>query len=180
MKTLDAKGMGMVELLIGVLIFTLLAESVVMMRLVVARKTVRQADQNYASLKGLQMTNELEAQANGNPFYGGAVLDGFNDGVSFNLNLTTDKSVNDPGDPLSGNRQTNGHWHYLRQVQVSPVDGNIWARQVVVKVWICASDGNSPSPGLLLATVSGMIIPGTALSKGITLLSGGTTTLMNQ
>ncbi len=180
MKTLDAKGIGMVELLFGILILTFLAESIVMMQMVLARKITRQMDQSYARLKGLQMMDELEAQANSNPFYGGAILDSFNDGVSFNLNLTTDKSVSDPGDPLSGNRQANGHWRYLRQVQVSPVGGNTGARQVSVKVWICASDGNPPSPSLLLATVSGVIIPGLPLSKGITVLSGATTTLMNQ
>ncbi len=180
MKSLDAKGLGLVELCVGIVIFTLLAESAVMTRLVLARKSVDLIDRNYARLKGLQMTEELESQANGNPSSGGSVLDGFNDGVSFNLNLTTDKSVTDPGDPLSDNRRTNGHWRYLRQVQVHPVDVNPLARQVAVKIWLCASDSNPPSPGLLLATVSGMIVPGAPASRGITVLSGAATLLLNQ
>ncbi len=180
MKSLDAKGLGLVELCVGIVVFTLFAESAVMMRLVLARKSIALMDRNYARLKGLQMMDELEAQANGNPSSGGSVLGSFNDGVSFNLCLTTDKSVSDPGDPLSDNRRTNGHWRYLRQVQVNAVDGNPLARQVAVRLWLCASDGTPSSPGLLLATTSGMIVPGVPESRGITVLSGATTLFLNQ
>jgi hypothetical protein len=164
MKRLDSKGLGMVEMCIGMLILTFFAQSVVLSRLVMARKTVSLEDHSYASMKGQQMFNELAALANGNPIYGGGLLDSYSDGPQYNLVLTADKSVSKPDDPLSGNRLANGHWRYLRQVQVSPVDDNPQARQVIIKVWRCASDTSPMVPGLLLATTIGTVLPGTAPS----------------
>jgi hypothetical protein len=160
MKRLDSKGLGMVEMCIGMLILTFIAQSVVLARLVLARKTLSLEDHSYASMKAQQMFNELSAQANSNPVFGGGILDGYSDGPLYNLVLTTDKAVSQPADPLSGNRQANGHWRYLRQVQVNPVDGNPQARQVVICIWKCASDSNPLVPGLLLTTTIGTVVPG--------------------
>ncbi len=162
MKRLDAKGLGMVEMCIGLLILTFIAQSVVLARLVLARKTISIDDHGFASMKAQQMFNELSAQANANPYYGGALLDGYSDGSQFNLVLTTDKQVLQPDDPVSGNRKADGHWRYLRRVQVNPVDTNPQARQVIIKIWKCASDTSPLVPGLLLNTTIGTVMPGTA------------------
>jgi hypothetical protein len=162
MKRLDAKGLGMVEMCIGLLILAFIAQSAVLARLVLARKIVSIEDHGFASIKAQQMFNELAAQANGNPYYGGGLLDSYSDGSQFNLVLTTDKLVQHPDDPLSGNQRANGHWRYLRQVQVNPVDTNPQARQVIIKIWICASDMAPLAPGLLLNTTLGTVTPGNA------------------
>ncbi|HTC21968.1 MAG TPA: hypothetical protein VK859_14015 [bacterium] len=164
MKRLDSKGLGMVEMCIGMLILTFIAQSVVLSRLVMARKTVSLEDHSYASMKAQQMFNELAALANANPVFGAGILDGYSDGPQYNLVLTADKAVSQPDDPLSGNHQANGHWRYLRQVQVNPADDNPLARQVIVRVWRCASDSNPLVPGLLLTTTVGTVLPGTAPS----------------
>ena len=161
MKRLNSKGLGMVEMCLGMLILTFIAQSVVLARLVLARKTLSFEDHSYASLKAQQMFNELSAQANSNPGFAGGILDGYSDGPQFNLVLTTDKQVQQPGDPLSGNQQANGHWRYLRQVQIKPVDGNPQARQVIINIWRCASDNPPMVPGLLLTTTIGTVTPGT-------------------
>ncbi len=62
---------------------------------------------------------------------------------------------------MSGNQLANGHWRYLRQIQVNPVDTNPQARQVIVKIWKCASDTAPLVPGLLLNTTIGTVVPGT-------------------
>ncbi len=165
MKRFGAEGLGMVELLFGMLILTFFAQSLTLTRLVMARKTLSQEQHAFAGLKALQMYNELTASANAAPWNGGQVLDSYNDGVDYKLNLSADKAISDPGDPLSGNRLANGHWVYLRRIQVSPTPSAPQARQVTIQLWRCASDQVPLVPGLLLATVSGVITPGAALAE---------------
>ncbi len=160
MKRLDEKGLTLLDMCLTILILGLISQSMVLSLMVLTRKIVALQDRSYAAMKAQQMFNELEAYANGNPYTGGMILNGYNDNSQYNLILTADKQVSLPGDPLSDNRQENGHWRYLRQIQVSPAAGNPQARQVAVKVWKCASDGNPMVPGILLTTTVGTVIPG--------------------
>ncbi len=164
MRELDSKGISLIEMCIAIVILGLTAQATVQFWKVFTERTVNLEDKGYASMKAQQMINELLAQSSNNPQNGPAILDGYSDGSQFNLELTTDKQVNDPGNPLSGNRLSNGHWRYLRQVQVSPVSSIPQARQVVVRVWKCASDGSPLVPGLLLATQVEMVIPSDNIS----------------
>jgi hypothetical protein len=161
MKRLNAGGHSLVEMCFAMLILALLGQMAAMGLLVVNRKTLDHRDHSYAALKAQQMFNELQATANSSPGSGGEALDRLNDGAQYQLVLTTDPQVTSPDDPVSGNLKTNGHWRYLRQVQVSPApDLGPWSRQVVIRVWRCASDGAPPLPGLLLSTALGPVIPG--------------------
>jgi hypothetical protein len=160
MKRLNSKGLGLPEMCIGMLFLSLIVQSIVLSLLVLTKKAVVLEERGYASIKAQQMYNELSACANSSPVFSEEILDGTSDGSGYNLVLTTDKLVHDPEDPLSGNRKANGHWKYLRQIQVGPVDGNPQARQVTVKVWRCQSDGNPLVPGLMLNTALGTVIPG--------------------
>lgn len=156
MRRPNEKGYGLVELCLGVMIFALIAEALVVMRLVVARKTVSFVDRGYAAMKSQQMLEELKAKANTIPVFGAYLLDDYDDGEAVKLTLTTDKYVDqagDPGDPLSGNRMTNGHWRYLRHIQVKPVTEDPLARRVNIQVWRFASDSDPSVPGLLLASL---------------------------
>jgi len=168
MKRLGSEGLGMVEFVFGMLILAFFAQSAVMARLVMARRTLSLEQHSYASLKALQMYNELGAAANANPGAGGQALDSYSDGAAYNLSLSADKTISNPGDPISGNRMANGHWVYLRQIEVNPSGGNPQARQVTIRLWICASDQLPLAPGLLLTTVSGVITPGAALTEPTT------------
>jgi hypothetical protein len=157
MKKLNAQGYGLVELCIAMLILTCIAESLVILRLVKVKKTVAFQDRGYAAMKALQMLEELKARANTLPVYGAHLLDGYHDGEKVKPVLTTDPFVDkpggDPGDPLSGNRKTNGHWRYLRRIRVQPVEEDPLARRVVIQVWKFASHSDPTVPGLLLATL---------------------------
>jgi hypothetical protein len=164
MKRLNSKGVSLVEMCVAIVILGLTAQATVQFWKVFTFRTVSLEDKGYASMKAQQMLNELLAQSSSNPANGTAILDSFNDGSQFNLMLTTDKQVHNPGDPLSGNRQANGHWRYLRQVQVTPVVTNPQARQVVIHVWKCASDVSPLVPGLSLVTLMEMIIPESNIS----------------
>ena len=160
MKRLNAQGQSLLKLMIAIVILGLIAQWMVMSLIILGRRTVQMEDQGYACAKGNQMFNELLGYANNNPFYAGPLLDSYNDGNQYNLVLTADKAVTLPGDPLSDNRQANGHWKYLRQIQVAPDSGNYQARQVTVRIWKCQSDAPPLAPGVLLSTTLGTIVPG--------------------
>ncbi len=160
MKRLDSQGHTLVEMCIAIVIFALTAQAMAVALLVIARQIISNEDHGYAAIKGQQLFNELMAQANRNPGYGGAVLDGFNDGAQYKQVLTIDPQVQQPNDPVSGNRQTNGHWRYLRQIRVGPTAGGFQAREVLVNIWRYSSDNSPLVPGLLLTTVEGTINPG--------------------
>jgi hypothetical protein len=160
MKRLNSKGLSLVEMCFAILILSMVAQWAVLVELVLTKKTLAQQDRGFAQMKAQQIFNELQACANASPGLGAGVLDGYNDGTHYDLDLTIDKKASGPGDPLSGNRQGNGHWRFLRQVQISPVDGVPQARLAVVRIWRCESDGDPLVPGLLLTTALGLVVPG--------------------
>jgi hypothetical protein len=161
MKNLDAKGVSLVEMCFAMLIFAMIAQVLAMTLLVLARRTLQIEEKGYSAIKGQQMFNELQAAANRNPRYGGQILDSYNDGMRFNLILTTDRAVSSPDDPLSGNSKKNGHWRYLRLVQIGQANnGNYQARQVAIEVTKCEADGNTLVPGIILSTTVGTVTPG--------------------
>ena len=166
-KRLTEKGFGLVEVLLGVTILAIVAQSMVLSRVMLARATVAKGDRSYASLKSLQILEEIKGQAE-DAIYGAGVVDSFNEPTTEVANplLTADKAVARPDDPLSGNRLTNGHWRYLRQVRVEPVTGNSSARQVTVKVWKYATNERPFLPGLLLSSRTVIYDPGAALHAG--------------
>lgn len=164
MKRLNQSGYNLVELIIAVGILATLASTVMVARTFMAKQTVRTNDKAYATQKAIQMFEELKALVNGGEKQGVNVLDQYSDGSAFNNVLTTDKNVDvfpvanaKPDDPLSGNKNSNGHWRYLRQVQVNRVANDPFARQVIIKVWLFASDANPGQPGELLAEVGGVL-----------------------
>ena len=163
MKKLNQQGYNLVELSIAVALLAILASSVMIARSYMAKQTVKASDKAYATQKAIQMFEELRALVNGSEKLGVSVLNNYSDGKSYNTVLTTDQLVDtglptaNPLDPLSGNRLSNGHMRYLRQIAVNNVPNDVWARQVVVKVWLYDSDSDPNNPGDLLATVGGYL-----------------------
>lgn len=164
MKKLNQQGVTLVELLIASFIIATLATSVIMVRSFMSKQTVRSNDKAYATQKAIQMFEELKALVQGAEKEGVNVLDNYSDGSYYNTVLTTDKVVDksppgsgNAGDALSGNKTINGHWRYLRQVQVQRMPNDPYARQVIVKVWKYASESSPNLPGELLTTVGGLL-----------------------
>ena len=164
MKRLNSDGISLIELCITIVVLALVAQATVQFWKVFTVQTVSLEDKSYAGMKAQQMLNELLAQSGSNSANGTAILDSYNDNSQYNLMLTTDKLVSDPGNPLSGNRLSNGHWRYLRQVQVNPVATDPLARQVLIHIWKCASDSSPLVPGKALTTINEMIIPTSNIS----------------
>jgi len=163
MNRIDSRGYGYLETCLAIVILGLLAQSIVLARLVLARQTVILEDRSYARMKTLQMMEELKGQANADPWSAGAVLDEYADSDSANPILTTDKMVDksggDPGDPVSGNRKINGHWRYVRKVEIHPAAGNPGARWVDIRIWLFGSDQKPLLPGKLLSEQEEMFVP---------------------
>ncbi len=161
-KTLDQKGYTLVELLIAVAILGSVASSVILARSYMAKQTVKTSDRSYATQKAIQMFEELKSLVSGKETNIN-ILDRYTDGSLYNNVLTTDKNVDtglsnvDPGNPLSGNRLSNGNWRYLRQIEVNHVADDPNARMVFVNIWKYASDQNPGAPGDLLAQVGGQL-----------------------
>ena len=164
MKKLDSEGFHLVEMLLAIFMFAIMAQMMAVAMLVLARATLTHESRNFGQQKAQQMYAELQSMAYNNRGGSGEVLDSFNDGSQYNFVLTTDKSVTQPDAPLSGNTMVGGHWRYLRQIQVGPspnTDPN--SRQVVVQVWKSQSAGASLVPGVLLDNTFGIISPGSGL-----------------
>ena len=163
MKRLNPQGYSLIEVMIAALILASLASAVIATRTFVAKQTVKNTDKSYGTQKAIQMFEELKALVKGQGSSSIDVLDQYSDGTNYNPVLTTDKTVDtglsgaDPSNALSGNRQTNGHWRYLRQIEVDKVANDLYARQIFIRVWRYASDTDPNSPGDLLAEVGGVL-----------------------
>ncbi len=160
---LNQKGFSLVELMIASAILAALASSVILARSFVAKQTVRTIDRAFATQKAIQMFEELKSLVSGKET-GISILDNYTDGSLYNFVLTTDKNVDvkaplvpNPGDSLSGNFKSNGHWRYMRQVEVNHVANDSYTRQVFVTLWRYASDRDPNDPGEMLAQVGGQL-----------------------
>jgi prepilin-type N-terminal cleavage/methylation domain-containing protein len=158
---LNQKGYTLIEMAIATLLMGVMATTVILANRFVNVQTVQNSDRTFATEKAIQMYEELRALVNGNE-KGIAILDNYNQFVLDNV-LTTDKSVDvtiggNPGDPLSGNIKTDGHWRYSRIITVAPVANDTQGRRVSVKVFLYPGD-NAPQTmtGTLLATVGGIL-----------------------
>jgi prepilin-type N-terminal cleavage/methylation domain-containing protein len=168
---LNQKGYTLIELAVATAVMAVLATTVVIANQFVNKQGVANADRTFATEKAVQMYEELRTLVSGNESVGAGVLNDYNNFNTFDYVLTTDPNVDtgtnggaagNPGDPLSGNFKSDGHWRYMRQVEVNPVANDTQARQVTVKVYLYPGDYavlSSPitQTGPLLATVGGIL-----------------------
>jgi len=165
---LNQKGYTLIELAVATAVMAVLATTVVIANQFVNKQGVANADRTFATEKAIQMYEELRTLVSGNEGVGAGVLNNYSNGDNFDQVLTTDPNVDtglataNPGDPLSGNFKSDGHWRYMRQVEVDPVANDTQARQVTVKVYLYPGDyATLSSPitqtGTLLATVGGIL-----------------------
>lgn len=159
-KTLNAKGVTLIELMVAMTILSVVALSVISTRYYMAKKSLVNNDKAYATQKAIQMMEELKALVAGSEQNAGGigVLDDYADGsTAYNTLLTTDRNVTSPADPLSGNRTlTGGGWRFLRNISIQHVANDPQARQVFIRVFKSA-DANPSLPEADLADVGGML-----------------------
>jgi hypothetical protein len=110
-------------------------------------------NKQFAMQKAVSMLEELRAlvqvEGQGN---NAAVLDSFDDGVTNQTILTTQKNILQPGEPASGNRKIGGTWLFERRITVQKVAGANDLRLVNVKVFVNDAGGNR-----LLAEVASVL-----------------------
>lgn len=105
-----------------------------------AFKTNRQeSDRGFAQRKATQMLNELSGLHRQQPDLGSLAAQV--GGPSFNLSL---EEVDSPTEAVSGNKNLDGVYRYLRQVELTPVAGDPGAVQATVKVWVNQARYTSP------------------------------------
>lgn len=149
-------GFTLVEVLIGALIFATMLATVLTVRSFMARQTTRVSEKAFAVEKAMQMLEELRALVAGQEKSKIVILDDFNDGDQYPALLTTDQAVSDPASPLSGNTFFQGSWKFIRQILVSPLPSDPYARRVEVRVF--RNDPNNPGQPLeSLAEVVGVL-----------------------
>lgn len=157
-KLNQQRGFSVVEVIAATVIFSTVIAGAGQFQSAMMQKTVRNNDKSFAGEKALQMYDEMRAfvQSNQESFL--TSLDNYSDGNGYNWNLTTTSgSIDDPADPLSGNKRNNGKWAYIRQIQVDPVPNDDYARQVNVKVWKANPQNHTKPMGAPLAAISGVL-----------------------
>lgn len=105
------------------------------------RRTQDNIHRQFATQKAVSMLEELRSliQVQNGP--GAQVLDDYDDGVTNQTLLTTQREITDPGAPASGNVRVGGQWLYARRITVQKVPAQNDLRLVNVKVFINESTG---------------------------------------
>jgi hypothetical protein len=124
-------------------------------------------ERSFAIQKSIAMLNELRAYADSHSSTGGAsALDPFDNGVGTSPVLTTDTTVVNPANTLSGNTWDGTRWRYARRVTVrkfsSYQESNV--RVVTVQVFLTqpgSNDGMLMSEMTSVITTQGMATPTT-------------------
>lgn len=129
-----AKGISLVEVLIGVIILAMVMTGVGYFFGVLSRHRQHDKDRSFALQKSVQMLEELVAFAASRDAAKGesiSDLDAFHQ-TSTTTILTTISYVTDPADPISSNQGQ----RFCRKISVLPVDNEPGARQVYVRLYL--------------------------------------------
>lgn len=132
-RTLGRQGVSLVEIIIGLVMFSFVGLSVAATMSYFSKQNVRNKDKSFATQKAIQLMEELRSYPAQSDI-SVAILDQYDDGGAYNPMLTTLRDVvatNDPGNPISGNPQK----RFVRRVEIRPVPDQPLARQVYVRVY---------------------------------------------
>ena len=113
-------------------------------------------EKDFATQKAIQIVNELRAYVESGGETPAEMLDNFDDGTVYQAILTTQRGVTDPADALSKNAlDSEGNWHYLRNVRVSALPTENPRDLRIINVKICRAVGGEPQK--VLADVTTVI-----------------------
>lgn len=148
------EGMTLPEVLVSMVIVGTIVVFSARMVTTAYRGTQDNMNKQFATQKAVSMLEELRAlvqvEGQGN---NAVVLDSFDDGVTNQPILTTQKNVTAPDAPASGNKLTApGKWLFERRITVQKVAGANDLRLVNVKVFVNDAGGNR-----LLAEVASVL-----------------------
>jgi prepilin-type N-terminal cleavage/methylation domain-containing protein len=119
--------------------------------------TRKSNDKAFASEKVLQMFEEIRSHTEGNQEDFDSSLASYSDGANYNLVLSTDRFASNPADPISKNRQLEGKWRFVRQVQIEPLPNDEYARRVSVTMWYADGSGQPVDRERPLAAIAGIL-----------------------
>lgn len=131
-------GFTLLEVVIIMCVLGIVIMAVMPINLLIPRQSVALKEKTFATEKAMQMMEELRSVVyTANQTY---VLEQYDNGAQYSASLTTNKNVQDPADPLSGNTRTGGTWKYCRQIQVITLANDSSAKKVFVRVYKTAAE----------------------------------------
>lgn len=145
---INKKGLSLVEVMVATVIIGIVAISLVYMNSFMSKHSIRINERVFATQKAMQMMEELRSLVASGEKSKISILDDYDDGAKYKDVLTTNKSITDPANILSGNSGSK----YLRQVSIIKLPEEPFARKVYVKVYK-NSTTNPGTPGELLAEI---------------------------
>jgi len=145
-------GFTLIEVLVAVLIVVVVSMAVIQLQHAIGRSTLSINDKTFATMKAVQIMEELRTKTSNATQGALVVLNEYDDHGAFNPDLTVE-SVTSPASPVSGNKRTpTGGWVYYRSIKVEALPDNLYARRVYVSVFK-SSGPNDSGPILLSQTV---------------------------
>ncbi|MDD4004041.1 MAG: prepilin-type N-terminal cleavage/methylation domain-containing protein [Elusimicrobiaceae bacterium] len=159
------RGLTLIEIMLATLIMGLVVVGLLNVQYLLSHKSGEQNEYAFANQKAMQMLEELRSLVAGSEDNDVAVLDDYDNGTSYSSILTTDRSVSDPANPLSGNVRKNNAWKYIRRINVLKMPEEAYSRKVFVRVYKnSVSNPGSPEVKLaetmtVLKTIKGDFVP---------------------
>lgn len=158
-----ARGFGLLEVLISGSLVVLAAMAAVAYVARSAQHADWSRDKVFARQKALSILAELRAYVEGGEGEVAADLDGFDDGITQQPNLTIAPDPDDPGafvapeHPVSGNIMDSGQWRWFRRISVRAFPGVNTRDLRICTVRMFRMRAGDPLPGESMAEVSSVI-----------------------
>jgi len=152
-------GLTLIEVMIALAVIAVVIAASIGFTVLLQKTTIMNQNRSFGMQKAIAILSELRSYVESKDISGGAaMLDIFDDGISRSPLLTTDNSVFDPANVVSGNVREGDHWRYLRQITIrrsaSFQDSTI--RIVRVKIFL---DQPGSTTEEVLADLSSVVFP---------------------
>lgn len=141
MRGATERGMTLAETLMALAIVGITIVFSAQMLSSATRRTQDNMHRQFATQKAVSMLEELRSLIQTQSGPGAQVLDDYDDGVTSQALLTTQREITDPATPASGNQRIGPGWLYARRITVQKVPAANDLRLVNVKVYINESTG---------------------------------------
>ncbi|HWW60138.1 MAG TPA: type II secretion system protein, partial [Thermoanaerobaculia bacterium] len=130
------RGMTLVEAIVSIAIVGMIIAFSTTLLTTAYRGTQDNENKQFATQKAVSMLEEMRALIQVAEGANASVLDDYDDGVTNQSILTTERGVTDPADARSGNTKIGGTWLFERRISVQKVPGANDLRLVNVKVFV--------------------------------------------
>ncbi|NLO91803.1 MAG: prepilin-type N-terminal cleavage/methylation domain-containing protein, partial [Elusimicrobia bacterium] len=148
------RGFSLIEVVLATLILGIVVAALLNVQFFMGTQSVDIKDKTFANQKAMQILEELRSRVAGAESSDVAMLDDFDDGSLYKSVLTTDTDTTDPASPISGNRAECKAWRYLRQIAVTKLPNEPYARKVHVTIYKAGCPDSSKPAATLTESMS--------------------------